>query len=186
MNYETMSAADFRRESAVRREKIYAKTEYIGSLKAEKILWKEYENLCSDAASGDPIAQDLLAQWFRNGKQIVHENIDLSMRWLILAGANGNKHSLDRLKLHFGFAFDTIIDLDDFSKISYKFKINEYNYQYILGKFICDAVVDDMKIDALELAKAEPRALPFSSVVLRGFDRSINRAVVKVIEYLRK
>ena len=108
------------------------------------------------------------------------------MKWLILAGANGNKFSLDRLKLHFGYAFDTIIDLKDFGTIAYRFKIDNKNYQYVLGKLLCDAVVDDMKIDALELAKQKPFFLPFSSIIMRNFDRAINRAVDKVIEYLRR
>ena len=186
MDYESMTANQFRDEVASRRENIYAKTMYVGSLKAEKIMLEEYDNLCADAASGDPIAEDLLAEWFRNGNQVVPENIDMSMRWLILAGANGNKYSLDRLKLHFGFAFDSIISLNDFPIFAHKFDINQYNYQYVLGKLLCDAVVDDMKINALELAKQKPTSLPFSSVVLRSFDRSITRAVDVVVAYLRR
>ena len=186
MDYENMTAQQFRDLGASRREEIYAKTMYVGSLKAEKILHDEYANLCADAASGDPVAEDLLAEWFRNGNQIIPENIDTSMRWLILAGANGNKYSLDRLKLHFGFAFDSIIDQDDFSEMASKYNIDEYNYQYVMGKFLCDAVVDDLKIDALALAKKEPTSLPFSSVVMRSFDRSITRAVDKVVELMRR
>lgn len=186
MDYENMSAKDFRDAYAIKRETIYSKIEYVGSLKAEKILIAEYEQLCAEAASGDPVAEDLLAEWFRNGNQIVPENIDISMKWLILAGANGNKFSLDRLKLHFGFAFDSIIELKDFANIAYRFRINTKNYQYVLGKLLCDAVVDDMKIDALELAKQKPFYLPFSSIIMRNFDRAINRALDKVIEYLRR
>lgn len=186
MDYENMTAKEFREEGASRRESIYAKTMYVGSMKAEKILLEAYDQLCADGASGDPVAEDLLAEWFRNGNQVVPENIELSMKWLILAGANGNKYSLDRLKLHFGFAFDAIIALKDFPDFAYKFGINEDNYQYILGKLLCDAVVDDMKIDALELAKAKPVSLPFSSVVLRTFDRSITRAIDSVVAYLRR
>lgn len=186
MDYESMTSQDFKNEYAKRREKIYSKTYRVGSMEAEKILFSEYEELCADAAGGDPIAEDILANWFRNGNQIIPENVDLSMKWLILAGANGNKFSLDRLKLHFGFAFDQIINLKDFGAISFRFNINEYNYQYVLGKLICDAVVDEMKIDPLELAKQKPVFLPFSSIIMRGFDRSINRAVERVIEYLRR
>ena len=58
------------------REKIYSKTYKVGSIKAQEILEEEYDKLCADAASGDPIAEDLLAEWFRNGNQVVYENID--------------------------------------------------------------------------------------------------------------
>ena len=120
MNYENMTAKEYREAYVSKREGIYSKVEYVGSIKAEQIMLEEYEKLCEDAASGDPIAEDLLAEWFRNGNQIVPENIDMSMKWLILAGANGNKFSLDRLKLQFGYAFDRIVDLNDFS--------TEYNF----------------------------------------------------------
>lgn len=186
MNYEKMTAEDFKKEYASRREKIYAKTYKVGSMAAEKILWQEYEELCADAAGGDPIAEDILAEWFRNGNQIVQENLEMSMKWLILAGANGNKFSLDRLKLQFNFAFDQIVGQDDFGRMAYKYEINEFNYQYVLGKLICDAVVDDMNIDPLELAKKTPTFLPFSSIVMRTFDRAINRATERVIELLRR
>lgn len=186
MDYENMTSQDYKNEYAKRREKIYSKTYKVGSIKAEKILFDEYEELCADAAGGDPVAEDILANWFRNGNQVVPENIELSMKWLILAGANGNKFSLDRLKLHFGFAFDQIINLDDFGRMSYRFNINEFNYQYVLGKLICDAVVDEMNIDPLELAKQKPFSLPFSSIVMRTFDRAITKATDRVIEYLRR
>lgn len=186
MDYEKMSAGQFRDAVSAKREQIYAKTYNVGSMRAEKIMLQEYENLCVEGAGGDPIAEDLLAEWFRNGNQIVPENIDVSMKWLILAGANGNKYSLDRLKLHFSFAFDTIIAVADFGEIANKFDIDQYNYHYVLGKLICDAVVDDMKINPLELARQKPTKLPYSAVVLRAFDRSINRAVDTVIAYLRR
>ena len=103
-----------------------------------------------------------------------------------MAGANGNKYSLDRLKLHFSYAFDKIIELEDFGQISLKHNIDEFNYQYVLGKLICDAVIDYLKIDALELAKSEPIYLPFSSVIMRRYDRAIDVAADNVIEYLRR
>lgn len=186
MDYESMTADEFRDLGIARREAIYAKTMNIGSIKAEKIMNDEYVNLCTDAAGGDPIAEDLLATWFRNGNEVVPENIDISMKWLILAGANGNKYSLDRLKIHFGFAFDAIINLNDFGGFAYKFGINGDNYQYILGKLLCDAVVDDMKINAYDLAKEKPAYLPYSGIILRAFDRAITRAIDVVVAYLRR
>lgn len=186
MDYESMTADEFRDLGVARREAIYAKTMNLGSIRAEKIMQEEYEKLCADSAGGDPIAEDLLATWFRNGNEVVPENIDMSMKWLILAGANGNKYSLDRLKIHFGFAFDAIINLNDFSDFANKFEITGDNYQYVLGKLLCDAVVDDMKINAYDLAKQEPTYLPYSGIILRGFDRSITRAIDVVVAYLRR
>lgn len=186
MDYERLSSAEFRDLAHARKEKIYSKISKLGSIKAEAILYDEYENLCEDAAGGDPVAQDILAEWFRNGSQIVSENMEVGMKWLILAGANGNKYALDRLKLHFNYAFTKIIDQSDFGMMANKYDIDEYNYQYKLGKYICDGVVDDMKINALELAKARPSYLPFSAIIMRRFDKSIESSVDKVLEMLRK
>lgn len=186
MNYDMMTSSQFKFAFAARREKIYAKIEKKGSIEAERILKEQYDELCADAAGGDPVAEDMLAEWFRNGNQIVPENIELSNKWLFMAGSNGNKFSLDRLKLHFNYAFDRIINLEDFGIIAHRHNIDEYNYQYVLGKLICDAVLDDLHIDALELAKSEPKPIPFSSVIMRQFDRAIDRAVDRVIEYLRR
>ena len=85
MNYETMTSQDFKDEYARRREKIYAKTYKVGSMQAEKILLNEYEELCADAAGGDPVAEDILAEWYRNGNQVIPENIEISMKFLILS-----------------------------------------------------------------------------------------------------
>ncbi len=181
-----MTSQDFKDAYQKRREKIFSKTFKVGSIRAEQILQDEYVELCADAAGGDPVAEDILANWFRNGNEVVRENVELSMKWLLLAGANGNKFSQDRLKLQFGYAFDQIIDLPDFSDICRKFDIDETNFQYVLGKLICDGVVDEMKIDPLELAKAKPTYLPFSAIVMRSFDRAINKATQRVIDYLRR
>lgn len=186
MNYEELTSAQFRDLAHARKEKIYSKIRKLGSIKAEAVLYDEYEKLCEDAAGGDPIAQDILAEWFRNGSQIVDENMEVGMKWLILAGANGNKYALDRLKLHFNFAFTSIISHDNFSNMAYRHNIDEYNYQYVLGKYICDGVVDDMKINALELAKSKPIHMPFSSIIMRRFDKSIESSVSKVIEMMQK
>ena len=186
MDYEAMSSNDFKNEFARRRELIYSKVAKLGSLAAEKVLFEEYDKLCEDATMGDPVAQDVLAEWYRNGNQIVPENIEFSNKWLILAGSNGNKFSLDRLKLHFGYTFDRIINVADFGKISARNHINEYNYQYVLGRLICQFVVEDMHIDPLELSKNKAVYLPFSTLIMRRFDRSIDSAVDKVLEELRK
>lgn len=186
MNYELMSSTDFKEELAKRRERIFFKISKKGSLVAEKILNIEFENLSADAAGGDPVAQDLLAEWFRNGNQVVPENIELSNKWLFLAGANGNKYSLDRLRLHFSYAFEKVASIPDFEEICIKHDIFRENFQYVIGKLLCDAVCDDLHIDALELAKREVEPLPFSSIIMRQFDRAIDRATDRVIEYLRR
>lgn len=185
MNYEDMTAEEFKTEFKILREKIISKTYGIGSIKADRILAEEYTKLCEMAAEGNPVACDLLAEWFRNGNSIVPENIEISMKWLFLAGAEGNKFSLDRLKIHFGYAFDTIIEENDFGDFSLKFNITSDNYQYVIGQLLCKAIVEDLDINALDLSKEKLFYLPFSSIILRGFDRSIQRAVETVLKYFR-
>lgn len=178
---------DYYRESYVNlRNKIYAKTYGKGSIEASKILDEEYEKLCEDAAGGDVVAQDFLSYWFKNGSEVVPENIEMAMKWQILAGANGNKLSIEKMFVLFNGAYDLIVYLRDFDEIADRFTITKSNYQYILGKLLCDAVVDDMHINALELAQTERTKLEFNEYSMRKFDKAIQRATDKVIEYLRK
>ncbi|MBE7082951.1 MAG: hypothetical protein E7378_04720 [Clostridiales bacterium] len=186
MDYQKMTANDFRAEYIRKRDYIYGKTRGMGSLRAEKVLEDEFVTLCEEAIGGDAVSADLLAEWFRNGNQVVPENIEVSLKWLVYAGALGNKFSLDRLKLHFNYSFDQIIELENFGEIAYRRNINEYNYQYVLGGLMCKAVIEDMNINAYELAKQKPSYLPFSPVVMRAFDRSVTRACEKLIEELKQ
>ena len=71
MNYEKMTSEQFKNEIAYRREKIYSKLYRVGSLEATRILSDEYINLCADAAGGDPIAEDILAEeWIKKADKI--------------------------------------------------------------------------------------------------------------------
>jgi len=186
VRYEYMTSDDFKDAYKLKREKIYSKIAKIGSIEAEKIMQKEYIKLCEEAAGGDCVAQDLLAEWFRNGNQVVKENIDLSMKWLFLAGANGNKFSLDRLKIHFNSVFYQIYDLADFDYIIAKKHLTEENAPYVIGKIVCEELVEYLKIDALELARADIRSLPYSAIIMRGFDRAVDKCFERIKEKLRK
>ena len=184
---ETEFSIEFYRDSFIAlRNRVYAKTYGVGSIQASKILNEEYEELCADAAGGDVVAQDFLSYWFKNGSEVVPENIEMAMKWQILAGANGNKLSIEKMFVLFNGAYDLIVYLKDFETIADKLQIGRENYQYILGRLLCEAIVDDLHINALELAQEERTKLEFNEQSMRKFDRAIQRATDKVVEYLRK
>ena len=186
MDYSKMTSQEFKDAYVLRREQIINKTTGIGSIRALKIYSEEYEKLCEDAVSGDLVAQDLMSQWYRNGNPAVEQNMEVSYKWLFLAGAGGNKFSIDRLKVHLEYAYEKIISSKDFEAISQKYRIDASNYAYILGQQICKAVVEDLKIDAYELTKQKANRMEFSSIVMRGFDRAIDRACEVAINELKK
>lgn len=184
---EENKPVDYYRDSFINlRNKIYSKTYGVGSIAANRILDHEYENLCADAAGGDVVAQDFLSYWFKNGSEVVPENIEMAMKWQILAGANGNKLSIEKMFVLFNGAYDLIVFLKDFDQISRKLDITKQNYQYILGRLLCEAVVDEMHLNALELAETERTKLEFNEFSMRKFDKAIQRATDTVVQYLRK
>ena len=146
-----------------------------------------YIDLASRAVTGDIVAQDYLGYLFKNGyKDCVEENFDLSMKWQILAGANGNYFTLQKLSLFLNYAYDTIVFQDDFTSIRDKHELTKENYEMVLGRLVCEAMVDEMKLNVLELTKEKLIKVEQTDLIYRQFDRIKFRAVDKVLEYLRK
>lgn len=152
----------------------------------DEVFAEEFGKIYTDAVLGDLVAQDYLGYIFKRGKDnLVPENIEISMKWQILAAANGNNLSIDRLQIFLNFAYDEIVYQDDFAMIKYKNDLDENNYTYIIGRLICEAIVDDLQIKPLEIIKDVPDVLPFNSASMRVFDMARNRAIKIVLRYLR-
>lgn len=171
---------DFLKLRAKYDKKIFKK----GSLEAEDILAEAYIDVCADAAGGDVVSQDLLSYWFKRGNLALPENIELSMKWQFLAGANGNKFSIDKFQLFFSYSYDTIIFSDLLKDVQAIFDINAKNYQYLFGELFCKEIVKDLGIDALSLSKEKLTKIEFNTESMQKFTASLNRAVPKVVDYL--
>lgn len=157
-------------------------------LELKAVFSELYEDIATRAVEGDVVAQDFLAYWFKRGqKDCLEVNLEMSMKWQILAAANGNLFSINKLGLFLSYAYDTIIFQDDFTTvIRDKNGLSSENYEMVLGKLVCEAIVDEMNLDMLSLTKENFMSIPENDVSYRIFDRAKFRAIEKVLEYLRK
>lgn len=152
----------------------------------DEVYGEEFAKVYTDATIGDVVAQDFLGYIFKRGKEgLVPENIDLSMQWLILAAANGNPLSVERLNIFLNYAYDEIVYQPDFGHLCLRNQITPNNYTYVIGKLLCEAIVDDLKISALNIIKEIPTELLFNSTTMGMYDKARNRAIPVVLNFLR-
>lgn len=176
---------DYKNEFLERRANITRKTYNKGSIEIEDIYAEEYIEQCTLAAGGDVVAEDLLSYWLKHGNPAVPENIELSMKWQFLAAAGGNKHTINKLSLFLNYAFDTIIFSDYFEDLANLLDIHQDNYQSILGQTICEFIVKDLNINALDLAKEKPTLVQFNQLSMQRFTASLDRAMIRVESYFK-
>lgn len=137
------------------------------------------------AMEGNCIAQDLMAYYYKNGvKGIIPENFDLYMRWEILAGANGNEFAIEKLQYFLNYTFDTITDSENLPEILAQNDIDENNYLFVLGNLLCEGIVDDLQITTKKLIDDQNKESKYSPEKLREYNRSLDRALPKVMEFL--
>lgn len=181
-----LTPEEYRNLFVALREKYNRKIFQKGSIEAEKIMKEAYDEVCELAVGGDSTAQALLANWFKHGNQALPENIEYSMKWLVLSGAHENKHSIDKLAMLFSFIYDTIVFTEEFQEFSEIFGLTEHNYKYCLGPMICMYIVKNMDIDAFDLVKQPLTELHFNSVTMNRFTNMGNKAVDEILETLKK
>ena len=182
---EEMTAEDYKDEFLQRRALINKKTFNKGSIEVADIYAEEYIEQCSLAAGGDVVAQDLLSYWFKHGNPALPENIELSMKWQLLAAANGNKHTITKLALFLNYYYDSIAESDYFEDLKNVIELTLDNYQELLGQVICQKTVEELNINALDLSKERTDELKFNQLSMQRFTQAINRAMPKVDEYFR-
>lgn len=187
VTYNREDTVDYYRNEFLKRRAKIAKTTYgKGSIEIEDIYADEYIKQCEQAVMGDVVAQDLLSYWFKHSNPAIPENIELSYKWLFLAGANGNKHSITKLSLFFNFAYDSIIFSDYYPDLLEIMGITNDNYQILLGQVICQELVKELNIDALELSKVKVIEIKYDQLIMQRFTMALNRAMVNVDNYFRE
>lgn len=168
------------------RNKINKKVSKAPINEREDVIIDCYNDVCLNAVKNDVIAQDYLAYIFKRGfENVIPVNYEKSMQWQILAGANGNQFAIDKLSLFLNYALNEISMADDFGYILARNELNQNNFTYIVGKLICEAIVDELQISPEKLVKAELNHIEFNAKIMRTFDRSRNYAVPKVLKFLR-
>ncbi len=155
-------------------------------LEKEETFNKLYDDICINAVDGDIIAQDFLAYLNKKGYgDFLLPNYDLSMRWQILAGANGNGFAIEKLTIFLSFAIDKILNVDDVKEIADRNGIFQENYQYILGRLICEGIADELNINARDLIREAPKNVEYSPKIMRVFDIAREDAIPRVLKFLR-
>ena len=186
ITYNRTDTIDYYRNEFLKRRATIAKMTYgKGSIEIEDIYANEYLKQCERAVMGDVVAQDLLSYWFKHSNPALPENVELSYKWLFLAGANGNKHSITKLSLFFNYAYDSIIFSDYYPDLLAIMGINNDNYQILLGEVICQEMVKELGIDALELSKQKVVELKYDQLILQRFTMALNKAMTNVDNYFR-
>ena len=137
------------------------------------------------AMEGNPIAQDVMSYYHKDGvKNLIPENYDLYMQWAILAAANGNEFTIEKLQFFLNYAFEEIVASEKLPQILAKNGITETNYLYVLGNLLCEGIVDEMQITAEKLVKAQNKASAFTAEKLREYRRALDKSLPKVLDYL--
>ena len=75
--------------------------------------------------------------------------------------------------------------MDYFNALSNEIGLTAENYQSLLGQVICQYIVQDININALDLAKEKTIEIKFNQLSMQRFTASLNRAMTKVHEYFR-
>lgn len=139
------------------------------------------------ASEGDVVAQDVVAYFYRDGAgRYLSENYPKYMAWQILSASNGNKFAIEKLQFFMGYAYDTIVDHEDFGIIKYRNQIDEYNYIYIIGQKICQALVEELGYDAKTLGEESDRYDNYKPEQFRDLRKAIDKVLPKVIEDMKK
>ncbi|MDD2226978.1 MAG: hypothetical protein PHH71_00120 [Clostridia bacterium] len=168
------------------RKSMLRKIERADSGKREEIIIDNYNDVCLKAVSNDPIAQDLLAYIFKKGfENVIPVNYEKYMQWEILAAGSGNNFAIDKLSLFLNVALNEIMFAEDFGYILVRNELNNKNYNYIVGKLICEAIADELRLVPEKLIKDELRHQEFEAKIMRTFDRARKFAIPKVLKFLR-
>lgn len=164
-------------------QKTFQKADFLAK---EETFNSLYDNICISAVDGDVVAQDFLAYLNKKGwGNFLPINMDASMRWQILSGANGNGFAIEKLTIFLSFAVDKILSVEDIKEIAERNEIFQENYQYILGRLLCEGIVDELNINARDMIKETPREVPQTPKVMHVFDNAREEAIPRVLKYLR-
>ena len=163
--------------------KSYEKADF---LEKEDTFNSLYDEICISALEGDVIAQDFLGYLHKKGwYDWLPANIETAMKWQILSAANGNGFSIEKLTIFLSFAIDKILSVEDVEDIINRNDIFQENYQYIIGRLLCEGVVDELRIDAKVLYKEEPKLLEQNSKSMHIFEKALEEAIPRVLKFLR-
>lgn len=180
------SSENCRKEFIKLRKSMLRKVEKADARERDDVIIDVFNDVSLKASKNDPIAQDFLAYIFKKGlDNVIPVNYEKYMQWQILAAGNGNHFAVDKLSLFLSVSLNEIVFAEDFGYILVKNELNNHNYSFIVGKLICEAIADDLRLDPERLVKEELQHKEFDAKIMRVFDRARKFAIPKVLKFLR-
>jgi len=175
-----------RKQFLILRSNINKKIQKASPGNKEEVIIDCYNDVCLDATKNDPIAQDYLSYIFKRGlEKVIPVNFDKSMKWQILAAANGNQFTIDKLTLFLSHALNEIMMANDIGYIIARNELNEQNFNYIVGRLICEAISDELQLNPERMIKEGLSHVEFNPKLMLTFNRARSFAIPKVLKFLR-
>ena len=154
--------------------------------KKEEVAIDLYNDVCLKAVKGDVVYQDLLAYLHKKGfRFVLPVNYEKYMQWEILAAGNGNPLAIEKLTLYLNFALNEMSYIDDLEYVMNRNNIDGSNYFQVLGKLICEGIIDEMHLDPESLVKDPIENIEFNAPLMRRFDKARNNVIPKILKFLR-
>ena len=175
-----------RKKFLILRKNVRRRIEKADFLEKDDVIIDCFNDVCLESTKNDPIAQDYLSYIFKKGlENVIPSNYEKFMQFEILAAANGNNFALEKLALFLNYPLNEISYQEDFEYLVSKHNLTSQNYLYIVGKLICEGIIDEMQLDPQNLVKEDLAFVDFSPKLMRKFDKARNSAIPKVLNFLR-
>lgn len=145
-----------------------------------------FTELCTKALSGDCIAQDCVAYFFKKGvPDFLMPNYEYYMAWQILAGANGNEFALEKMEFFLQVAINTIIYDENILQTALRRKnITKDNALMLISNLICEGIVDELKLDPKDLINIGSKPVQYSNEINRKYVLAMENSMKNVIAFL--
>lgn len=146
-----------------------------------------FDKVKRGAEDGDVVLQDILSYYYKSGvERYLNEDYKKYIEWAFISGANGNEFAIDKLQFFMSYAYDEIVENEEFGKIKYYNGIDEYNYIYIIGQRLCEELVAKLNLSAEELARKPDIYQPYRPEYYRDYRIVLNEVIPIVIEKMKK
>ena len=185
-DFEDLSKETCRQKFMELRKKFNKAMENADFLEKQDTFNKLFDEITIDAVEGDVIAQDFLAYLHKKGRgEFLPVNMEASMNWQILSAANGNGFAIEKLTLFLSYAIDKILSVEDVEEIAERNEIFQENYQYIIGRLLCEGIVDELQINPRDMIKSETRFIEKTPKMMHRYDKAREESIPRVLKFLR-
>ena len=145
-----------------------------------------FTELCTKALAGDCVAQDCVAYFFNKGvPDFLASNYDYYMSWQILAGANGNEFSLEKMEFFLNPALEIITNEPDILTMAMQRKnMPKDNALMVISNLLCEGIVDELGINPRNLIELQKKPQPYSPQKNRVYVDAMERSILNVARFL--